>query len=252
MTVLARMADAAFLPSPLPAADGFAFYIGGNTPHVWTDAEIALLKKTYRFLLPIFTRSNPVYSYAQNDGAALIAACRRVGLAPGKLVAVDLESAVNPAYVKALDAIVVAAGWKLVEYGQLSTVGQNPITSGGYWVGYWDGVANDPGWTGKQYEDVGPYDLSEFDETNLWDLRAPAPAPVPPLPPVITEEFMSQLEVYRITGDDRVYAVHQSGKMFHLAEPASLESVLAAKPVEYTVSKATMADLKTALGYTGA
>ena len=33
--------DSAFPLTSYPKADGIAFYIGGNTPHVWTAKEVA-------------------------------------------------------------------------------------------------------------------------------------------------------------------------------------------------------------------
>ena len=250
---LVKIADSAWPPAAYPAVDGWGFYIGGNTPHVWTPQEVTELKKHVRYLLPIFTSSNPNVSQVAANAASIVASCTALGMPKGKLVAVDLEAAVNRAYMAGLDYTVSLAGWKLVAYGQLSTVTGNPEPSGGYWVGQWDGVADDPSWTGKQYEDAGDWDLSEFHPDSLWDLQPPViTPPVPPVvvPPLTLEEIM-QIEVWSCTSDPRVYAVHESGKMLHINEIASLESILLAKPVQYKVSKETMDNLKTALGYTG-
>jgi len=78
----------------------------------------------------------------------------------------------------------------------------------------------------------------------------PAPAPIPPLPPITQEEIM-QLEIWECDSDPKVYAVHESGKMFHVADPGSLTSINVNKPVTQKVSAETLANLKAALGYTG-
>lgn len=174
---LIRVADASVLPTPLPDVDGFGFYIGGNTPHVWTATEIATLKKNFRYLVPIFTRSDPNTTFMHVDAGNIIHACDQIGLPLGDKVVVDMEDAVDTLYVQFVDSQIVEAGFKMVIYGQHSTILRNPKPSGGYWVADWDGVANDdPSWAGKQYTDTGPWDLSEMDPTDVWDLQSPAPA----------------------------------------------------------------------------
>ena len=192
MTTLLRIGDSSTPPASYPPCDGWAFYIGGDTPHIWTAAEVARARRYARYLLPIFTRSDPAQASATVDAQAAIAACRKLGLPRGCLVAWDLEAAVAPAYVQAVDGLITAAGWQLLLYGQLSTVTQNPKTAGGYWVGDWDGVADDPSWTGKQYTDAGPEDLSVFTATaRLWDTRPAAPPTPTPIPiPQLEEDDM--------------------------------------------------------------
>lgn len=194
MTALLKLGDSSTPPATWPAVDGWGFYIGGDTPHVWTAAEIAAAKLHVRYLLPIFTRSNPAQASPAADAAAAIASCLALGLPPGKLVGFDLEAAVAPAYVTTVDRLITAAGWRLAIYGELATVLNNSKPSGGYWVGDWDGVDADPSWTGKQYTDAGPYDLSEFDTPDLWDTRPPTPTP-PAAPDTIEEDEMSTTSV---------------------------------------------------------
>lgn len=197
---LIKLGDSASPPASYPAVDGWGFYIGGNTPHAWLPAEVARAKVNVRYLLPIFTRSNPAAASPAADAAAALATVRALGQPAGTLIAWDLEAAVDPTYVTAVDELVTAAGYRLVIYGQLSTVTRNPAPAGGYWVGDWDGADADPSWTGKQYTDAGPWDLSEFDPAApLWDTRPPAPtppAPTPPTPTVATleDEDMQQIE----------------------------------------------------------
>jgi hypothetical protein len=156
---------------------GWGFYIGGDTPHVWSDAEIAALP--YRYRLPIYTRSDPSGSaQAQSDANAAVAWARAHSQPAGTLIQLDFETAVEAAYVDAFDAVVTAAGFKTLLYGSQSAVLQNPQPSGGYNVANWDGVDDDPSWTAKQYENTASYDLNDFSPTApLWDTQAAVAAP---------------------------------------------------------------------------
>jgi hypothetical protein len=70
------IADSAYPQASYPASwngqpiVGWGFYIGGNTPHRWSAAEVAVLKAHYRYLLPIYTCSNPGSRNAAADAAA--------------------------------------------------------------------------------------------------------------------------------------------------------------------------------------
>jgi hypothetical protein len=169
------MYDAAF-PPPDPHLDVCAGYIGGDTPHVWTDAEWN--SQSARWRLPIFTRSNPTdANQAASDAASAIAWARAHGQPAGTAIALDYETAKDAAYLTAFDADVVAAGWTVLVYGSLSTVFQNPRPSAGYWTASWTGAAHlDVGAAATQWASdtmLGkPYDLSEVtDSLNLWDTQ---------------------------------------------------------------------------------
>jgi hypothetical protein len=104
--------------------------------------------------LPIWVRSNPA-SAAEGaaEGQAAVAAMQALGVppairrvkrtwywpfrrvevvTPGNAVALDLETAVNPAYVEAFNAAVKAAGYVTWVYGSGDFVVQNPACAG-YW-----------------------------------------------------------------------------------------------------------------------
>lgn len=196
MTLL-KVGDSSTPPATYPAADGWGYYIGGDTPHVWTPEEVDDIPTRYR--LPIFTRSNPAAASAATDAAAIVAHCRSVKQPAGTLVAIDLEAAIARTYVTAADRIITAAGWRLLIYGQLSTVTKNPKPAGGYWVGEWDGDPDDPSWAGKQYEDAGPYDLSEFNTPYLWDTR---PAPATPADPAAADQEDEPMFIMDAPTDD--------------------------------------------------
>jgi hypothetical protein len=168
-----RMFDAAFPPASPPAWEAVAGYIGGNTPHVWTDAEWARQKARWR--LPIFTRSSDGDPAA--DARRTIAWLTRHRVPKGAVVALDFETRVDAGYLRAFDSALKRAGWKVILYGSLSTVLHNPKPSGGYWVAHWTNVPHlVPGSAATQYaSDVmlrKPWDASLVaDSTPLWDTR---------------------------------------------------------------------------------
>jgi hypothetical protein len=163
---------------------GWGFYIGGNTPHVWASAEVAALKlaPNIRYLVPIFTRSNPGdAAEARVDAAAALARMQVLGQPKGTVMQLDYETAVDASYAEAFDAAVQAGGYLMELYGSAATVVKNPRPSGGYDEAGWTGRDYAPTDTADQFVDVGPYDLNDFRSTApLWDVR-PAAAPAPTL-----------------------------------------------------------------------
>lgn len=181
-----RLYDASS-PPPDPHLDVCGFYIGGDTPHVWTDAEIA--GQSARWRLPIYVTDNPGQRNAAADAGTAVAWLRSHGVPAGSAVALDYETAVDAAYVTAFDGAVRSAGWTVLLYGSLSTVTQNPRPSAGYWTASWTGVPHlDAGAAATQYASdtqLGePYDLSEVsDGLVLWDTRPVVPVPQEELMP---------------------------------------------------------------------
>jgi|GEM_PF-1588386 len=168
-----RMWDAAFPPSNPPKWEVAAGYIGGGTPHVWTDAEWAATKTRWR--LPIFVRVPPTTHDPRDDAAKAIAWLRGHDVPKGVCMCLDYETAIDATYLGAFDRTVVAAGWKVMVYGTRRTVLANPRPSGGYWDAQW---TNEPhlnaGSAATQYggdTTLGqPYDASLVaDSTPLWD-----------------------------------------------------------------------------------
>lgn len=179
------MYDAAYPPPHPPATDAVAFYIGGNTPHIWSDAQIA--HTTQRWRLPIFTRS--VGGDPAADAGAAARWCRAHGQPKGTLVALDFETRQDNGYLHTFDSVLRSAGWLTVVYGSAAYVYGNARPTGGYWAARWDGNASPGGDTAKQYAgDVQlghPWDLSAVADTApLWDTHGgPSPSPQPaPLP----------------------------------------------------------------------
>lgn len=181
-----KFIDAAF-PGNYPAADGFCFYIGGDTPHVWTASEVAALKAKYRFLLPIYVRSNPPGPGAGSDVAAAVAKLTVLGVPQGALVAWDLETAADAAYIGAVYGALAAAGYVLIVYGSQNDVFGNRNPDGLYWGAQWTDVPHlAPGDQVTQFVSFAAYDESlAVSRLPFWDTRpapAPPPSPTPPLP----------------------------------------------------------------------
>jgi hypothetical protein len=168
-----KMYDAAFPPASPPDVDAVAGYIGGDTPHVWTDAEWARQKARYR--LPIFVRAHDGDPVA--DANAAVAWLRAHNVPKGSTLALDFETRVDAAYLRAFDRVITAADYRTMVYGSLSTVLKNPKPSGGYWAAQWTDVPHlYPGSAATQYaSDVmlgKPWDLSLVaDSTPLWDTQ---------------------------------------------------------------------------------
>lgn len=174
--------DAAYpQPKGVAGTTVVLIYAGGDTPHVWTAAEIAEQPEQYR--LPVYVRSDPSND-AASDAAAMLAWLRANEVPTGVATVLDLETAVDPAYVNAYAAALHEGGYLVLPYGSKSTLFKNPACDG-YFVA--DPGANgvDPNTVATQYLYEGSWDLSFIsDEVNLWNTQPPAPAPpAPPTPP---------------------------------------------------------------------
>lgn len=182
MTTTLTFYDAAFPPaSEPPGCDGVAFYIGGDTPHVWTLAEIEATSE--RFRLPIFVRSDPEAANVAIDVSVAISRLEAISAPRGCLVALDSETSVDVNYVAQFYYELRAAGYTLIDYGSVSSVFGNQIPDGYYWGAHW---TNRPGVEAgtqmTQWESFDAYDESTALATlPFWDtgLQTPVPAPAP-------------------------------------------------------------------------
>jgi len=165
-------------PPPDPHLDVCGGYIGGDTPHIWSDAEWA--GQSARWRLPIYTCDNPGQRNPTTDAQFAVSWMHTHGVPAASAVALDFETAVNGSYVASFDAVVVAGGYRTLLYGSLSTVTRNPRPSAGYWTASWTGSPHlDAGAAATQYisdTQLGRgYDLSQVaDGLVLWDTQAPA------------------------------------------------------------------------------
>ena len=174
-----RMYDAAFPPTSPPNVEAVAGYIGGGTPHIWTDAEWAsqMTKASAKYKLPIFVRGS-LSSAQSHDPVADANWCadwaEAHGQPHGTLIALDYETTIYAPYLNAFDDQLNKRGYKCVVYGSRSFVVQNPEPSGGYWTATWNNVAHlDTGAAITQYggdTTLGqPWDINVVaDSTPLW------------------------------------------------------------------------------------
>jgi len=108
-----------------------AGYLGGDTPHIWTDAEwkrFGSLRK-----LPIWVRSDPGAVNAEADAFAALEGLYGLRVSRGTTIALDLETAVDSGYVNTFHGVMRWAGFYVWVYGSASTVFGNPEADG-YWV----------------------------------------------------------------------------------------------------------------------
>lgn len=127
-----KMFDASTPPASAPQGyRAVAGYIGGDTPHVWTDAEWRRFGKLRK--LPIWVRSNPTQVDAEADSFAALERLFELKIPRGTTVALDLETAVDADYVRMFHRVMRWAGFYVWVYGSASTVFRNPEADG-YWV----------------------------------------------------------------------------------------------------------------------
>lgn len=180
------MVDSAF-PLKAPPPGGWPpvilIYAGGDTPHPWTTTEILSMPARYRW--PCWVRSNPSQVSALTDAAGFTLWLNTHKVPHGTCVILDLETAVDPAYVALFNTEMRAAGFRVTKYGSTSTIWKNPKTDGGTYIassgpseltGVGDEVA-------RQYQFDNGYDRSvllDQAELPLWDTHAVPPPPPPP------------------------------------------------------------------------
>jgi peptidoglycan hydrolase-like protein with peptidoglycan-binding domain len=180
--------DAAYPPAHVPSGmDGVAFYIGGDTPHVWTLAEIEA--QPVRFRLPIYVRSNPIQANVALDAIEAVARLQAIGAPKGCLVALDSETSADPNYVAQFYYDIKNAGYVLMDYGSTSSLFGNNIPDGYYWGAHWTDLAGvESGQQMTQWKSLGAYDESTARSAlPFWDTgakTAPVPVPAPLTQPI--------------------------------------------------------------------
>ena len=181
--------DAAYPPSSPPDVDGACVYIGGDTPHVWTKAEISAQRARYR--LPVFVRSDPGNADWKADGSEAFMQLGLIGCPRGSLVALDMETAIDPDYVLRFTRWLLTGGYPVILYGSDSTVFANRIPDGLYFAADWTGTAHlARGAQMTQYVSYRAWDLDlALPTLPFWDTRPPS-RPVPPTAPTTWQEIM--------------------------------------------------------------
>lgn len=184
------MVDSAF-PLPHPPTrtpDGHdievvLIYAGGDTPHPWTSAEIAAMPFRYRW--PCWVRSNPSGTLgAISDAAGFVAWLHGHRVPQNTCVILDLETAVDGAYVSTFNSALSAAGYKVTKYGSQGFIWGNPQTHGGTYVAEPgpDVLTTEGDTVARQYDFANGFDLSVLkDQASLalWDTNPPDPPPPP-------------------------------------------------------------------------
>jgi hypothetical protein len=176
--------DASVPPAARPAADVVGFYIGGDTPHIWTKAEVDGTKPRWR--LPIWVRSDPTTpEQAALDAAEALRQLEALGATNTCLVVIDVETAADDPYVEAFAAGIRSGDHDhpLMVYGSAGNLFQ---TAAGHltWVA-------DPGATqpdkeatgGTQFSWQTDLDLDWFSDAAvaaMWDTKPGKPKPAPP------------------------------------------------------------------------
>lgn len=184
--------DSAWPPISPPKTDGACFYLGGDTPHVWTPAEIA--RQRVRWLLPVWVRSNPDKASPHGDAAAALVALHQLGCPRGSLVALDVEIAVDAVYVQDFCARMATGGYPVILYGSDSTVFSNRIPDQLYFAADWTGTPHmAAGAQMTQYVNFKAWDLDlALPTLPFWDTH---PAPPQPTLPNWQETMMHALPV---------------------------------------------------------
>jgi hypothetical protein len=174
-----QMSDSAYpMKAPPPGGwrDIILIYAGGDTPHPWAPAEIAAMPSRYRW--PCWVRSNPAQVNASTDAAQFLSWLRAHQVPTGTCVILDLETAVDTAYVNTFNLALRAAGWKVTKYGSQNYIWDNPKTDGGTFVALPGGnvLTTEGDTVARQYGFEGGYDLSiteDQDKLPLWDIHPP-------------------------------------------------------------------------------
>lgn len=164
----------------ITGVDTVAFYLGGWTPHVWTQTQINAQSVYWMMPIWVYNPNTPGATQGNADGKAAVSAMKSVGVATGARIAVDMESSIDEPYLAAFRNVIGPAGYHLMVYGGPSTVFQNwPQNQngpgGGWWVADWTfqpHLYNHAGvwatqWTNPQ--NPPPWDQSvTADLTELW------------------------------------------------------------------------------------
>ncbi len=142
--------DASTPPATPPVTDWALVYAGGNTPHVWTDAEI--YAQGARALLPTWVALGTGEQAGRAEAAGMLAWLSRHHVPPGSLVLADFEAraAIGEAraYSDHFCRALARRGYPTVIYGSLDTILSYPLlhdTSAGFTAPLGYAVAD---WTG--------------------------------------------------------------------------------------------------------
>jgi len=158
MLPVRKMFDASVLPAVIPAGYEIAAgYIGGDTPHVWTEQEWRRVSHLKR--LPIWVY-DPRSGNPDEDAVEAFLSLYRLGATVGAPLALDMETHVDKEYVIRFSSLIKWARLRCWVYGSADTVFGNP-SADGFWVGDWTGTPHmHGGGVATQYARGNEYDSS--------------------------------------------------------------------------------------------
>ena len=218
---LLQMADSSTPPDRPFFQPVYAFYLGGQTPHVWSAVEVEGL--TARWGLPIWVNTNP-YGDAVTDADVFTEVLTHHGIAPGVSVALDTEDQVQDTYIKRFDNTMTGHGYDLIHYESRGVDGQNPPTSGGKWIAQWPGNEDLPdGAVANQYMNAAeagqPWDCSVISsEVKLHEIH---PVTVPVSAPIVVTTVL-----HALNPGDTGFAVRQLQALLTGAMPTAPQAPL--------------------------
>jgi hypothetical protein len=167
-----HMRDAAFaanIPTPWSGAVGGYLNAKGDPFHPWTAADWARFHDNRK--LPIFVQSNPDPNRAEFEALRVLDSLYTLRVPRDVYIALDLETAVSPAYVLGFGSVLHWAGFHTWVYGSASTVFKNPPLRG-YWVAdYLNGEPfefDHPDVLATQYTDNPPADHYDSSTVKPW------------------------------------------------------------------------------------
>jgi peptidoglycan hydrolase-like protein with peptidoglycan-binding domain len=177
------MIDSAYPLHPEPVKDITLAYIGGDTPHSWTAAEIQALPS--RWVWPCWVRSDPSLVTVAVDAAACIHRLHQLRVPHGTSVILDLETAVDGLFVDTFTAELKVAGYLVTKYGSMDFIFRNPETTCGTFVADPTGsphMVSVGDTVATQYAFLGTRDLSLVKDNAtvpLWEINPVQPPPPP-------------------------------------------------------------------------
>jgi len=156
--------DAAYAGDIAPGAQVIFGYFGGpNAYHVWDEADWDSFPG---YKVPIWVAG----FNGQEEGTVAVATLKALGVPTGKVIALDMEGRIDKTYVIVFGTVLQAAGYKIMVYGEASTVFGNPPLNG-YWVADWTGtphMVNHPSVRVTQWADGPGHDN---DLVKAWTVR---------------------------------------------------------------------------------
>lgn len=162
-----------FLPSTVKV---WAGYVGGHTPHAWSQSEVADLEATGRQWWGIWTA--PVgraltSQDAHTDAAGMVLGLQKLGYDRARPALYDVEYsswAANPSQTNAAANLWCSL---MRDAGYPHAYWYGPVNSEAQWLAHWTGIPPTtlpPGVVGIQYDHAlsnDRYDISRFDPSLL-------------------------------------------------------------------------------------